>query len=169
MNDWGARTYGEPCRGCGYSWKLPSSDARDLIAALPTTLSHDLARASGQERLPNLAWSITAYVAHVGDNLRIWAERVAGVTLGGSPAITSYDENQLAAARRYHELSLGGALWGLERAVDEWLDAIAMAPEGLTMSHPERGVIDLVEVVCSNAHDAAHHLSDIRRTLGATP
>jgi len=33
------------------------------------------------------------------------------------------------------------------------------------MAHPERGAIDLDEIVRSNAHDAAHHVWDIERSL----
>jgi hypothetical protein len=169
MNEWGARTYGEPCRECGYSWATPAAGARDLVAGLPATLSRDLATASGHERLDGLAWSVTAYVAHIGDNLRIWAERVAGVALGGPPVVGAYDENQLAAARRYDALDLLGARWALERAVTDWLMAVAMAPEGLVLEHPERGAITVAEVIGGNAHDATQHAWDIHRILAPGP
>jgi hypothetical protein len=40
-----------------------------------------------------------------------------------------------------------------------------MAPEELTMIHPERGEISVRDVIRSNAHDATHHLWDIERSL----
>ena len=165
MNDWGRRTYGEPCRECGYSWSIAPADAQLLVAGIPARLSLMLTGAQGDERHPTLAWSVTSYVAHIGDNLRIWAERLAGVTRGGSTAIATYDDNKLAAARNYEALSLPGALWTLERSVRDWIEAVALAPLDLEMMHPHRGPIRRDDIICSNAHDALHHVWDIERSL----
>lgn len=120
MSSWGPRTYGDPCRECGFSWEIAPSDAGTVLARLPDRLTTLLTNASGSERHPDLDWSVTAYVAHVGDNLRIWTERVAGITRGGSRKVGRYDENALAQARSYGSLSLPGALWSLERAIGDW-------------------------------------------------
>ena len=56
-------------------------------------------------------------VAHIGDNLRNWAERLAEIARGGSTAIASYDDNELAVARNYEALSLPGVLWDIERSL----------------------------------------------------
>jgi hypothetical protein len=165
VSSWGRHAYGEPCRECGFSWSIDASDAKMLVAKLPARLTEVLGDADGGERHPDLAWSVSAYVLHVSDNLRIWAERVAGITLGGSGSVSSYDENALASARAYDSICLPSALWSLERAVRDWLDAVAMAPEELTMIHPERGEISVRDVIRSNAHDATHHLWDIERSL----
>ena len=165
MSEWGRRAYGEPCRECDFSWSIDASDAENLVASIPSRLVVSLARASGDERHPTLTWSVTAYVAHIGDNLRIWAERLAGIALGGSNVIVSYDDNKLAVARRYDALGLAGALWTLERSTRDWLEAVRLAPSDLAMVHPERGTITLEDIVRSNSHDAAHHLWDIERSL----
>ncbi len=169
MDEWGPSTYGQPCRACGFSWRDPVAVAVASVAAFPTVLADEVAGACGDERGAELAWSVTAYVAHVSDNLRIWAERIAGVTLGDSSVVTSYDENLLAAARRYDGLSIHGVRWGLERSVRDWIEVVAHAPADLTLVHPERGVLDLDQIVRSNAHDVTHHLWDIRRVLAAQP
>lgn len=166
MDGWGARTYGQPCRGCGYSWAISAADARAIVAGVPAALVVDLHGASGDERIPGLAWSVTAYVAHVGDNLRIWAERIAGITAGAATGVAGYDENELATARAYDELRLEGVMWSLGHAVRDWLDAVGAAPPDLEIVHPHRGVLTLTDVVRSNAHDAAHHRHDIGRILG---
>jgi hypothetical protein len=165
MSSWGPRTYGDPCGECGFSWSIARSDAEVVVARLPDRLAELLTGASGNERHPELEWSVAGYVAHVGDNLRIWAERVAGITRGGSRNVGGYDENALAHARVYDSLSLPGTLWSLERSVHDWLDAIATAPAGLTMIHAERGELGLGDVVRSNVHDAVHHEWDIKRSL----
>ena len=168
-SDWGARTYGEPCRECAYSWTIEISDAVSLVAEMPAQMAVLVAGARGDERHPALAWSAACYVVHVADNLRIWAERLAGIALGGSTIVGGYDDNRLAAARGYDAVSLPAALWSLQRAVGDWTDAVKMAPPDLVMVHPERGRIGLDDVVRTNAHDAAHHAWDIRRSLSAIP
>ncbi len=165
MSDWGSCTYGDPCRECGFRWSLDVADAEVLVAGAPTRLLDLLDGASGDERHPDLTWSVSAYVCHVSDNLRIWAERLAGIALGGPTVVASYDENQLAAARVYDSISLGAALWSLERAVRDWLEAVDTAPAHLVMHHPDRGSIGLEDIVRSNAHDVTHHELDITHAL----
>jgi Mycothiol maleylpyruvate isomerase N-terminal domain len=165
VSEWGRDTYGDPCRECGFSWSLAASDALALAAGLPSRLEDILAGARGDERRPALDWTVTSYVAHIGDNLRIWAERLAGIALGGPTAVSSYDENALASARAYETISLPGVLWTLRRSTRDWLEAVDLASPDLTMIHPGRGVIRLDDVVRTNAHDALHHEWDIERSL----
>lgn len=166
MSDWGSSTYGDPCRECGFSWATTPEAAIALVAAFPTELRGELLEADGWKCHPELDWPVVAYVCHVADNLRIWAERLAGIALSGNPSVAPYDENLLAAARRYNEVTLAGALWSLGRAVDDWSRAVELAGEtGIVMVHPERGELALVDVVRATAHDAAHHRWDIERTL----
>ena len=169
MDGWGAHTYGQPCRSCSYSWAITVADAEALVAGFPAALVADLHGARGDERIAGLDWSVTAYVAHVGDNLRIWAERIAGITAGAPTVVAGYDENELATARAYDGLRLEGVTWSLRHAVREWLDAVRAAAPGLEMVHPHRGVLTLADVVRSNAHDAAHHRHDIGSILRGDP
>jgi hypothetical protein len=131
--------------------------------------------ASGCERIPELAWSVTAYICHVADDLRIWAERLQGVMRGGARKVASYDENLLAAARRYDAIDLRAALWSMRGAADDWgvtvLQALGReeAGEPITLVHPERGEQMLTEVARANCHDAVHHHWDVGRILGHSP
>jgi len=136
------------------------------VDGTPSELAALLVGSDGTERHPGLAWPVVAYVCHVGDNLRIWAERLAGLALGEHRPVARYDPDLLARARRYDEVALTGALWSLVAAVGEWNDAVSMAAEaGVTLVHPDRGEQTLVDVVRSNAHDVFHHCWDIRRTI----
>ncbi len=162
---WGPRVYGDPCGECGFDWGIGRPNAQSLVAGAPARLRALLAGAGGGERHPDLGWPVVGYVCHIGDNLRIFAERIAGISLGGSSVVAGYDENALAAVRGYESASLPAALWSLERAVGEWVGALVIAPANLTMIHPERGEIDLDDVVLSNAHDCSHHEWDIARSL----
>jgi hypothetical protein len=167
MSRWGRAAFGDPCTECGFDWDVATPDLLASVGGLPGRLQVRLAGASGEERHPALGWSVTGYVAHVGDNLRIWAERLAQVTRGGSRVVADYDENALARARVYDALGLAGVLWTLERSTRDWIAAVELAPTELTLDHTERGVIGLDDVVKTSGHDALHHEWDIERSLSA--
>jgi hypothetical protein len=168
MSDWESSTYGNPCRECDFDCTISIDDAVLLVSRLPNSMSELVSGTTGGERRPDLAWSVGAYVCHVADNLRIWAERLIGVVEGGPLEVGGYDEKQLASARNYERIPLQAALWSLRRSVEDWLSAVQRSPRvGTVMLHPERGELTLDDVTLSNAHDAFHHCWDIRTTLDA--
>jgi len=168
VNDWGPRTFGHPCRECAFDWDTSQPEALSLVAGTPAAMAELLAGGHGSQRHPELAWSAVAYVAHVADNLRIWAERLAGLAAGDRGPVAPYDQDDLAAARHYDEISVAGALWSLERAVGDWTSAVGLADgAGIILIHPQRGQNSLLDVVRTNAHDAWHHYADVRRIRGA--
>jgi hypothetical protein len=165
---WGTATYGQPCAGCGFWWHRSLDDAVRVVAAVPDSYARILAGATGDECHPNLAWSVSAYVCHVGDNLRIWAERLAGLARGAPATVSGYDEGALGRARGYGTIPLPSALWSLGRSVADWLEVVGRARRSApVLIHPERGPQSLDDVARSNAHDAFHHRWDIRRSLDA--
>jgi hypothetical protein len=87
VENWGAALYGDPCAECGYEWSLPRAKAVDLVAAIADRYAELLAGTDGRARHPDLEWYAGAYVCHVADNLRIWAERLAGAALGDATAV----------------------------------------------------------------------------------
>jgi len=168
MAAWGPSLYGDPCRQCGFAWSIRFDEGVAMVAGLPDTYDDLVSGASGDERHPDLGWSVAEYVCHVADNLRIWAERLAGTVEGAPPEVGGYDENELAEARHYELIPLRAATWSLSRAAADWGDVVERSDRVCTvLVHPERGRLQLAEVVRSNAHDAFHHAWDIRRTLGA--
>ena len=170
MSDWGRRTYGDPCQECGFSWGLGWDEAVALLADIPGRFRQALAGSDGRARHPGLGWSAGAYVCHVADNLRIWAERLAGAARGSTQRATLYDPDLLATARSYEQLPIEGALWSLERAVGDWLVAGRMAADAdVTLTHPERGEQTHLDALLTTVHDAFHHEWDVRRSLGSPP
>jgi len=166
MTDWYTITYGEPCRECAYSFTISQRDALGLLVDLPRDYDAALEGATGSEQHPDLSWSVTAYVAHVADNLRIWSERLIGVAAGAGLGIAAYDENELAAARSYDKIPLSAARWSLGRSVLDIQEAAKVsAPTGPVLDHPERGELTLTEVLVAIAHDARHHLWDIEHSI----
>jgi hypothetical protein len=90
------------------------------------------------------------------------------VAAGGSTALTSYDQDELAAARRYEDMSLQSALWSLRDAVASWARANRAAlTRDATFLHEERGPLTAAEIVRGPAHDAVHHFWDVERATDA--
>lgn len=166
---WGADLYGDPCRGCGFDWSVSPGEAVRILEELPARFRELLGRCTGRERHPDLAWGPVAYVCHVADNLRAWAEGLAaGARTSGEADVPGYDPDLLAQARRYARIVPEAALWSLERAVASWSDAVTVALDrGVVLHHAARGVQRAEDVARNNAHDAHHHAWDVRRILAA--
>jgi hypothetical protein len=166
MELWGASLYGNPCRDCGYDWSVTPRAAIAQVERLPLHFATLLEGRDGAERHPELPWTTAAYVSHVTDNLRNWAERLAGARLAGMVQVPGYDQDLLAQARRYNDIPLPAALWSLQRAVTAWVESVQAALEaGVVLEHAARGVQRAEDVARNNAHDAAHHAWDIHRIL----
>src|SRR5580700_5810619 len=127
MNEYLRERYGDPCRTCGYRWDLEQARCRELLDALPEPFPSLMTGRTGFEERPDLEWNAVAYLAHVADTLRIWAERVAGAALGSAWPVVPYDEKALGDVRGYGALPLAGVLWSLERAAADWQAAAALA------------------------------------------
>jgi hypothetical protein len=169
MDMWSVSLYGDPCRECGYFWNWTLEEVVDFMGSLPEVFRDTIGDASGSECHPDLTWSVTGYVCHVADNLRIWAERLEGVVRGSTRQVAPYDESLLAEVRHYDAIDLQAALWTLTNAANDWcislLEAAGLEDAGkrVILFHPERGELTLVEVARANTHDAVHHQWDVRR------
>ncbi len=75
VNEFLREAYGDPCRTCGYGWSIPADVCRDIIQAAPDRFEVLLAGRDGSERCDDLGWNTAAYVIHLADVLRIWADR----------------------------------------------------------------------------------------------
>ena len=117
--------------------------------------------------MPSLAWSVQAYVWHAGDNLRIWAERVAGAASGADGPVAAYDQDLLSEARGYEAMPVGAAFWSLARSTGDWHEARRMIGErsDVVVEHPAMGSFTVADVTRQVAHDLHHHLDDVRRIL----
>lgn len=166
VDKWGASLYGDPCRECSFAWSTEQAAIISLMRGLPDSVGELVKDAAGTERLPDLGWNVSGYIAHMTDNTRIWAERLIAVARGADAHVVPYDPDLLAESRHYNDVAMQGATWSFRLAVDAWLDAVAEADlAGIVVLHSERGAMELFDVVASNAHDAYHHCWDLRRIL----
>lgn len=169
MERWGRDLYGDPCRECGWDWAVSTDEALALVAGLPSEYRRLLDGGDGVCRHPDLGWTAASYVCHVADNLRNWAERLAGAALADVLDVAGYDADALGAARQYNAIPAEPALWTLGNAVRDWQTAVVLARgREVVLRHATRGDLHVDDVVATNAHDAYHHGWDIRRTLTST-
>jgi hypothetical protein len=134
------------------------------VVDAPASYRRLLTGTDGTQRHRELAWSAKAYVFHVGDNLSIWAERLAGALAGATALVVPYDEGRLAEVRSYERMPLEAALWSFEQAAVRWQDILERAiKREVGLVHPERGFITAGQIAIGNCHDVVHHEWDIRR------
>jgi DinB superfamily len=168
VNEFLRATYGDPCRRCGYEWSLGPSPCGEIVSSAAVRYAALLAGQNGKREHVELQWNAAAYVTHVADVLRIWADRVAGAALGSSDLILPYDEGELGMVRGYSGLPLAGALWALERAVGDWSAAAELARSaGSILNHPEQGPLGLDDVLRIMAHEIEHHAADLSLIVSA--
>lgn len=162
---WGAARYGNPCRECGWPWPDAGTSV-EFVADCPQEFARVLAGVAGTTRFPDHGWTVTGYVAHVGDDLRQLAERVAGALAGGTLQVSGYDPDDLARARGYDHLDLAAALWSLRHSSRAWVEVLRAALDSdLVLQHTARGEQRAQDIAGNNAHDAFHHLRDVRRAV----
>lgn len=169
MSAWGTAEFGDPCRVCGLAWDITPAAARQIVDSAPQQLRTLLAGEAGDLRHPDLEWTVVGYACHVGDSIRIWAERIASVALGNDGDVAPYDQDALARVRHYDAIDLPAALWSLDRAVADWQAALELVGQSaFVMGHEELGSMVLDDVLRIRAHDVVHHVHDIRRILEHT-
>ncbi len=123
----------------------------------------------GSVRHRDLTWSVKAYVSHVADNIRGWAEHIRSGTAAGQTLLRPVDPDAMAAIRGYEHMSVQTALWSLKHSASIWADAIAASGDrDFEFTHPTRGQQSLAELVLTVAHDTAHHEWDIQRSLAGS-
>jgi uncharacterized damage-inducible protein DinB len=140
---------------------MDDATCRSIIVGAPGRFTAVLTNRTGTEGHPRLDWNVAAYVAHLADSIRIWAERVATAALDPSAQVTPYDEERLGHTRGYQTLSLKGSLWALSRAVGDWQASGVLAAADVTLNHPEQGpmTVDVVRQILT--HEIQHHGHDV--------
>ncbi len=144
---------------------MPLSQADRTISDGPDYYRALLSSADPSLRAPGATWSSREYAWHVADNLRIWGERIMGLSLGVTGPVSTYDPDRLAEVRGYEHLPVAAVFWSLDRAVNDWQEALRTmgdAPD-LVLTHPLRGDEPISAVRRWVAHETHHHGYDIRR------
>jgi hypothetical protein len=151
------------CAECGFDWHMARDSAIDLVAQVPDAAATAFALIPQPAQRTGDRWSASMYLWHLVDVLRIGTERLLTLTHDPDCGLTCWDENALAEARRYQQLSPAVGLVVLRAATREWVNAASNAPVETVISHPQFGALGAVEIIRRNAHEVHHHLMDINR------
>ena len=161
MNEYLVDRYGDPCRVCGFIWSLDLYTAKEIIVGAADRLG-SLRRAPAETTTPiRGTWGVAGYVAHMADTVRIRAERLAAASLDTTAAVVPYDEEALGNVMGYNKASLLGSLWALERALEGWRAAHALAEPDVRLVHSEQGPLTVDGAQRILAHEVHHHTMDI--------
>ena len=151
------------CAECSFDWAVARENAIDLVSQVPDAATTAVGRIQEPMQRIDGRWSASMYVWHLVDGLRIGTERLLTLTHDPGRGITCWDENALAEARRYKQLSPGVGLIVLRPAAREWAEAATKAPARAMVRHPQFGNLGALEIIRRNAHEVHHHLMDINR------
>lgn len=149
------------CEECGFDWNGSASGAVEDVTAAPATVAVALSAVSDPYRRVNGRWSAAMYVWHLVDALRVGTERLLTVALEPDWGLVCWDEQSLAEARRYEQLSPAVGLVVLERAARDWAEAAAVVPQEVLVQHPVLGTVTAADLVRRDAHEMHHHVWDI--------
>jgi len=158
------------CEECGFDWTIPVDDAIGLVEGSPARIGelfHDRPRreAAGDD---DGRWSPSAYVWHLVDVLRFGTERLWTMTLEPGASVPGWDQDAVAAVRRYDAQSAEVGLRALGPAASAWAEAARATPADAWVAHPVLGRLAAADAIRRNAHEAHHHELDVRRGLGLT-
>lgn len=153
------------CRECGFAWDLDVGTARATVLGAPGTLASLLRDREATARPAPDTWSPSAYVWHLADMLRFWAERLHAIARDPAVGLVAWDPDQVARVRGYDDLPQATGLWALERAGDDLALVLETVTPATAFTHPEWGRGDVGDVLRWLAHEVVHHEGDVRRGL----
>jgi hypothetical protein len=153
------------CAECGFSWLTDGERARDLVRRASGRFAELLEGVDGTVAPAPHVWSPSAYVWHVGDLVRAWAERLHSLATDPAAAWAGFDPDELARARHYDALPQASGPWALARSVDALEGSLAPLAMDTAFTHPEWGMGTVADALRWVGHEAVHHELDVRRGL----
>jgi hypothetical protein len=162
------------CAECGFDWALGRPAIVACIAGAPERFLNAVGNPPpsglGSRVLPGV-WSPLEYVAHTGDALGWYGERVRQIVDGSGPLAAGPDWDRLLGAHAAERWSAVDAL----RFLGEVAEPLGTLLEGLgpgtwqsTGSTPAGGRRSVAELARRAAHEVRHHAFDVQRLLGAS-
>lgn len=155
------------CDECGFDWATPLLHQIRIIGQFPDRAHTLLQKRMGDvmHRPETATWSPNEYLWHLVDMFRIFSEWLHMARTQDHPTHAPADADRLAEIRGYAERPVETALWALQPAAALLVqEAIITDPDRLVLYKGWRDVT-AAEVIGFAAHEAAHHLFDLERSL----
>ncbi|MDX1449472.1 MAG: hypothetical protein R3246_10480 [Acidimicrobiia bacterium] len=151
------------CPECEFSWDLDFDDTLKVIRDAPGQIAGQLDGRDGMAAQADGSWNATAYVWHLTDLARAWAERWIQISHDPGSELVGFDPDELADARNYRQLPTDPALWALGGAVDLLLEATGLLSPTAEFEHGDWGRGTVADAMRWLAHEFHHHEIDIGR------
>lgn len=159
----------EHCGECGFAWDTPILDGLRMIERLPRDIGEVIATREHAlcERPAPMVWSPNEYIWHLVDIFRLSAEWMYDIRTLDHPTHYAIDTDALAELRGYNRLPQPTGLWSLEQSCRLFIAEAAVTEPTRTCYYHDWQDVTAERVVSFLAHEAVHHLFDLRRILAA--
>lgn len=154
------------CAECGFAWLTEPGAALAAVERAPGRFEALLTGVDGTVAPAPGVWSPSAYVWHVSDLVRAWAERLHCLAADPEAAWGAFDPDELARARHYDALPQVSGPWAVARSFDALQQSLEPLASDTTFTHPEWGMGTVADALRWVAHEAVHHELDVQRGLG---
>ena len=149
------------CPICGWNWSVICADALEAIASAPVRYAELLAGRDGMAQAADGGWNATAYLWHLTDLARSWAERWVQVRAMPGSLLVGWDPDVLAEARNYRALPTAAADWAIRDAVASFVAQCNRVDLGATFEHGDWGQGSVADGIRWLGHEFVHHQLDV--------
>jgi hypothetical protein len=151
----------EVCPACGYDWTIDASDALRLIVSSPDRFEAALDGRDGMHPQADGSWNATAYLWHLTDLARSWAERWVQIGTAPGSRLVGFDPDELADVRGYRSLPTSAGLWALRSGVGTFVEITGTLPLDTPFDHGDWGMGDVADALRWLGHEFHHHEMDV--------
>ena len=106
-------------------------------------------------------WNATAYLWHLTDLARSWAERWVQISETPGSRLVGWDPDELAEVRGYRSLPTSAGVWALRSAVETFVEVTAMVALDTPFEHGDWGTGDVADGLRWLGHEFHHHETDV--------
>jgi hypothetical protein len=153
------------CPACGFDWTSAANAVTVRLAGAPDRFAALLDGRDATTRPDDPGWGAAAYVCHLADLARGWAERWVQLEVDPGSTLVPWDPDALAAARGYRGLPAPAALWSLRRDVAALLDRTASVGGATAFHHGDWGPGTVDDALVWVGHEFHHHEHDVAQRV----
>lgn len=149
------------CTVCGFSWTIDLQSALVLLEHMVDRHVAVVEQRDGMAAPADSGWNATAYLWHLTDLARSWAERWVQLSASPGSRLIGWDPDDLAAVRGYRSLPTSAATWALRDATTTLIELTRRLDPLLEFEHGDWGNGHVTDGIRWVTHEYVHHLDDV--------